>query len=308
MSDSFANVLKEIIPKKTKSVPLQRSTRALVSRINDWLEESRKEEPPRSPGFHVSALFDLCPRKEALVNKLGVEVLEETFDAKKLLTFAIGHAYHDLVQNKILAKSRLIVGVWKHSGSGEEIEGHCPDGSGLWVYQEPRVVLGIPGVPESERWRIVGSCDGDLADGRLLEAKSCGIGIYSGLDKGYASLDGIDDWYTACGKDGSWAQKYARSHSFQLRLYLCGLDRQEGVVFYLPKGQPPKGEPAMKEFIIRKLPGAEEAAREKVRSIFNAWAGGEWGGPLPRKVCGSPACKRAKDCPVVTQCFAESDS
>ncbi len=316
MTGSFADIAHEVI-KSPKEGP-ERSTKELVEPALDAVSSAHAAEPPRSQGFHISGLFDFCPREWALGGREGMiegdplageatgSLIPERFNAEKLLVFAIGHAFHRMLQDDILGKAGLLVGTWKKVNHDEYAEGPMPK-EGVWQYVEPTIDIAIEGLPDDPRWHIVGHSDGRLAalgKIRLGEFKSCKSTIYPGLDKAFSGVARIRDWWAAGGaNDRTWAEKYAKGHSFQLHCYLEGLGIDEGIVFYLPKEQP-NDQPPMKEFLLERDPSVLETAKEKVRAYHAAWNEGDWQGPLPRKICSAAHCKRAQDCEVVNECFS----
>jgi hypothetical protein len=316
---SFADLAKEFGGAVQKSPA--RSTSKLVDGLLAWLQHSRPHDPPRSPGFHVSGMYDYCPREAVLAHQLAKEtpvvVLdadEEVLTPYQILTFMIGHAYHHVLQNMLLGPANMLKGRWRRVNGDEEQVGFMPK-DGQWTYVEPGLRVPVPGVEDTPRWNLVGHSDGIVLLGALLdlppedeglvEFKSCNPDIYAGLDIAYASIHKVEDWYTAAGGwNKAWADKYARGHSAQLRTYLGTLGYQQGVVLYIPKGKPKPGEPEVKEFPIEADDRIIEAAFEKIRATYEAWNGGDWAGPLPRRVCQGAACPRAMSCPVAAECFA----
>jgi len=272
----------------------------------DWMVEDDlakwKSRDPYKLKFYASQLYDLCPRQWALLMRLKREIVHDRNTPNDLLTFGIGHAYHDLFQNNLWAFSGLLHGDWEHRVTGEIHVGTCPDRSGHWRYKERRVTLPVPGLPNTEDWSIIGKIDADFSPD-LGDLKSCSPKIYDWLDRGYSRLDDIEDWFEIMGEDCGWSDAYARKHTFQLTIYLYAADRERGWCMYVPKAKARSPQPPIKEFLVPKRPLILEAAHRKVEQSFRAWNGGDWEGPLPDMPCKSISCKLAQDCPVASECF-----
>ena len=290
-------------------------TDLLIDRLVKHLDDI--EDSPRSPGFHVSSLYDFCPRQKVLADRSPEDIKLWDPDATLRVTLSVGTAIHSWLQDGVLGPAGLLLGKWKHLKNGQTIVGEQPSQS--WGYVEPSMRVPVEGVPDAPEWHIVGSCDGILSTGRAIEAKSCGPTAWPQLLEAYNRLRYVENWRTACGQDqingkrSHLADKYARSHAFQLKIYLEGLDPEKdtdgrvkslsgGIVFYVDKTtrkHKQTGAP-FQEFSIRKDPACLEAAKDKVRAVYRA----EQENTLPFGVCSSRTCYKAKDCPVANECFS----
>jgi len=105
----------------------------------------------------ASSIHKICPRMFALMAAVGSDGIKaEEFNAETLWLFDQGHAYHDLMQQKILASlpDGILLGRWKRYEDGdrgqlvEEItnfKNDVPDGVSLERGWGPR--------PEGDGWR-----------------------------------------------------------------------------------------------------------------------------------------------------------
>jgi len=272
----------------------------------EWMENREVEKwesrDPYRLRFYASQIYKFCPRQWAILMRDKHTLVQDRNGYRDLLVFEHGHAVHDRFQNRIWAFSGMIHGDWKNRSTGEMHSGTCPDESGLWEYQERRVVMPVPGLPDTEEWSLIGKIDADF-DPDLADLKSCSPRIYEWLDRAYSRLDGIDDWFMCMGEDVGWADEYARNHTMQLTSYLFAADRPQGWCIYLPKA---KVEPPMKEFKVPKRPKVLEAIHRKIEQTHTAWNGGDWKGQLPDMPCKSITCKLAESCPVAMECFKEA--
>ncbi len=330
VSGDWADYVASFNPEVTVS---KHRTDLLIKKVCKYLDE--RPSKPRSPGFHVSQMYDYCPRQKVLMDRAPEGTHKPLWDPDAALhvTMDVGTAIHSWFQDEILGPAGLLLGKWAFQYTRDETwyrHGRKPDEEeGLWTYVEPSMRMAVEGVPDEDKWHLTGSCDGLLVTRKALEAKSCGPTAWPNLIKGYERLHLVEDWTTACGdstingKSVRLEDKYARGHAFQLKIYMEGIDPMEstggeleeiesGVVFYIDKttrahkgakGETGTGAP-FQEFELKRDTACIDAAKDKIRATYEAEQDGE---SLPFGVCQSRTCWKAKDCPVANECFAASD-
>jgi len=234
----------------------------------------------------VSALADLCPREEVLcsVNKV---TREETVEPDLSMIFAHGTALHWVLQNQVLPKVGILIGVWKCFGCGKahgQLIGdndlsalvlrpdRCNEcGTAEFTYVEQHFI--------NKEFRITGHPDGFLVipglPGKgIIEAKSIGQ---------------------------AWKVKQTpqMDHVIQAQCYLWLTGLKWAKILYWEKGG--HGLSALTEHHVER---DEDTLVEIKKALTYIWNGID-GGALPERICADKGCPRAKGCPVVDICFEE---
>lgn len=247
--------------------------------------------PPRSISeyLHVSDLLNKCIRKVAIVETMGISLPSKGVSLMDDLTYAQGDAIHDRLRDRIRnAAPELIFGHWscgckktktKSPCTFDKVKAlkcqHC--GSHLTRYVEVSIF--------NEEHKIVGNPDVLMLRGaatHITELKSMSDKMWGEL------LRPIPD------------------HVVQT-LFYWWLMREQGYtltdrisILYATKGYTFKGLP-VKEFVIEAAP--QMARLKPYLDEAKAIKAARQGGQLPKRVCGAPDEKEAKNCQVCKVCF-----
>lgn len=281
----------------------------------DWLVNG-KEEPPRAPGLHCSSLWKTCPRIPLLETKYRDYLKVETKTAGQQLTFDVGHALHDMWQNKYIGPFARLWGRWVclacspgedgrpkvvHEGTLPEC---CPSCSTPWQY-----VDGTQNLVYAETF---------VADDDLKYCGHCdGILISRGGKKVVFEFKTISKSQF----DGLKSPKF--EHVIQVHAYMHALGIKQALVLYMDKGsqadwkKKPDGtwsctNPHLKPFNVEFDQALWATMSARIRDYHKA---AEMAKTLPviershidefRRVCTSRSCDMAGDCSVRDLCFAE---
>lgn len=236
--------------------------------------------------LRVFALADLCPREEVLAATLKVE-RRRVVDPDLNMIFAYGHALHHILQNKVLANTGALLGVWrcvdcaKKFGSFSLNVGRdqtlvrkpkkCECSSEEFHYQEQHFV--------NEEFRIGGHPDGFL----VLQGMP-GMGIVE---------------CKSIGARGAWEVRQTPNmgHAIQAQCYLWLTGLQWAKILYWEKGT--NGLAALIEHTMER----DEDSIERIKSlIMSIWNGISTELP-PDRVCVSDVCPRAVKCALAKPCF-----
>jgi len=280
----------------------------LVDDLVYWLEND-KTEPPRAPGLHCSSLWKTCARTPLLESMHAASIQIRELKAGSRMTFDMGHALHNLIQNIYLGPFGRLYGEWKclrcqkivHKGTMPE---HCPecnlewrgsDGNQNIVYSELFV--------KDEELDFCGHCDGVLMsrDGlkkRVFEFKSKSKAQFARL------------------------RVPESSHIIQVHAYMKGLGLEEALILYWDKGSQCDwsrdsdgnwlaGDPHLKSFLVTWNEDLWGAIEQRIKAYHKATSlikslpvvTNETVMKFPR-VCTLASCDLATDCPVSQQCFA----
>lgn len=300
LSNIFGDYFDKVIP---KPVVVDNSP-SLIDEIDKSLES--RTPSYRSPGFHCSQIYDVCPREEALKSIHGDTPEVIGADLQKI--FDMGHKLHEMVQEDWLGPTGQLYGRWYNARDpGNFVTGHqTPVHT---KYSEPSLKVKVPGIPEDEEdYYLVGHCDGILDEmNSTLEIKGVSPSIFPSMEEQYnLLLNELNDfdWYTLCGEPTrKWGTKYARAHFFQSGLYTKGFSQTSDPVIskvrwshmlYVNK--------ANLKMFERRIPISDiplETAFRKIRAVYNHKETGD----LPKGVCSSQSCTRASKCPVAAECF-----
>lgn len=280
----------------------------LVDDLIFWLENV-KTELPRKPGLHASSLWKTCARKVLLEQIHADHLVIEEIKAGSRMTFDMGHALHDLIQNVYLGPFGRLFGNWKCLNCQKIVANgtmpkDCPscslpwrngeDGTRNLVYDEPFV--------HDEKLKYCGHCDGILLDRtgtkkRVFEFKSKSASQFRTL------------------------RRPESSHVIQVHAYMNGLGLDEAIILYWDKGSQcdwsrdsdggwHAGIPHLKSFLV---PFDKVLWAAMTRRIEEHHAASKL---LPtvttddvmkfKRVCTHSGCDLAKACAVSTYCFALS--
>jgi len=313
LSDGVAGFLNALLPPPiAKKSAIDLDSLAEKGRELLWMEEQVEWAKKEAEGtsFHPSQLANPCMRFDVLrhlsrVDGSGIEIMPttESFNYKLQRKFDVGHALHDMEQQKYfrLLKDKVI-GRWRCSCCGTTIEKPqltpkpCvnsirvygdPSGSsadrvkvcrndGRWIYVEPRVV--------NEIWDIEGRTDLALF-----------VPEYVG-GNGIVLVDiktvGEERWPSITEP----VEKDVR----QLQIYLWFWPAEAGILRYMAQGR--ADEPA-KHWEVRREPKVEAWVKNYIETVKKLAQEGRW-------QVASPACtkrtqSRAQRCPAKKTCFPE---
>lgn len=207
--------------------------------------QQEKRFTAETDGFlHVSDLFSECMRKIFLTQREQVKITEQTPPTKRLL-FDTGLAFEEVVK--------------KYFNS-----------MGIFSESYPKVY--------DNDLRIVGTPDGRMLNGMLLEVKAKNPALYR-----LSSRQPI------------------RKHQFQVEEYLRMDKSKMGIIFEATWAE--QKVPFRSHIVHFNLKVANV-----VKRTVGALREAEAGGPLPGRVCLSQDEKRAMQCPVRDLCFAEESN
>lgn len=207
----------------TKKQDSKDPSKDLVEDLIEWLERD-KTEKARAPGLHCSSLWKTCARTPLLMAMFGDLIEEEKLKAGSHMTFDMGHALHDMIQNHYLGPFGRLWGNWKclncqaivHVGTLPKSCGRCDvpwrnpkDGTINIVYDESFV--------KDKELDYCGHCDGIILgrDGkkkRVFEFKTKSKSQFGRL------------------------RRPEFSHIIQVHAYMNGLGLREAIVLYWDKG------------------------------------------------------------------------
>lgn len=273
-----------------------------------WLVHG-KTEPPRAPGLHCSSLWSTCPRVPLLEKKYAQYLRVEEDSAGQRLTYDVGHALHDMVQNSYLGPFGRLWGNWKclrcqeitYQGLMPKTCPRCElpwrdpvDGSQNILYAEMFV--------SDDDLKYCGHCDGIVLSRAghkfVFEFKTISKSQFPGLR----------------------AAKH--EHVVQCHAYMHALKLRKAVVLYLDKGSQadwkkmPDGSwispnPHLKAFLIEFDQKLWDTMSRRIREYHQA---AEVASRLPvieaadinkfSRVCTHKQCDLAVECRVSEYCFA----
>ena len=292
--------------------------KSLTKEAFNFLTTIAGREDPRSPGFHASGMYSVCDR-EFLLTVLTEKSTQSYIEAELRLKFLLGHQIHSLLQDDILGPAGLIKGFWKCRKCGWYYNEPSSDillpfpnrtcqccGNQWWGYVEPKVRIAVPGVPDEPMWNIVGACDGIRTSGGVLDIKTIsprGVGY---LEDSWGEVDAETDWGFPNEKL-SWSKKSVRKYFVQLQLYMHGFNEKSGIVLYVPKDTIDD----MKTWIeipVEYNKDVVDIIFDKIRRIYSCYQkitdkSIDSVPDLPKRVCHTATCYRARDCAVADECF-----
>lgn len=253
--------------------------------------------------FRISSFGEMCPREEVLRNRFDVPVTRG-IGPDLGLVFEFGHSIHWIMQNKVMAATGHIVGMWRCTWCGETY-------GGKELVARPEVCLrcgAFPGGldrvknkpvasgrPEAflfmEQWvgnheyMIGGSPDGFFVDGDPLDFKDEDVVVLefkSASDANYVKYQKAPDFM----------------HVIQCQCYMWITGYSRAKILYVNKGK--FGMEGIMEHDVAYDPETIEMVKTGITQVRR----GLIGGPVPpRQMCASESCPRATACVVSKQCF-----
>lgn len=247
-------------------------------RAHPWLDDKSY--------LRVSSLSGMCPREEVICAQNLVS-RTKVVEAELSMTFTHGHALHWGLQNKVLADTGLLYGVWKCVDCAKQYGKHTPNimmdqelvrrpekcdcGSLDFFYREQHFV--------NDQYRL-----GGHPDGFLVLPGMPGIGIFEGKSIGAHNV---------------WKVKYTpdMGHVVQTQAYMWLTGLQWAKILYWNKGG--QGLSALVEHTVERDEEAIAAIKNMITSIWDGLASGL----LPERICAASSCERAHECSVRELCF-----
>lgn len=257
--------------------------RLMEQRLGDY-------EPVKPLGaddwIRVSAFAEICPRQEVICTTKSI-VREKDISPDLELIFAHGHSLHWGLQNKILPRLGCLIGVWMCESCGTSFGSYqpgvpveqtmvrqpdaCSCGHKEFIYKEVTLV--------NERFRISGHPDGVLvlpgqSSPGLFEAKSVGA-------------------------RNAWQIKSAPmlGHVVQVQLYMWMLGLKWAKILYWDKAG--NGLDCITEHHVEYSDDMVATAHSEIEKM----RAGLRTGSLPERICATETCTKAKECPVIRECF-----
>lgn len=273
-----------------------------------WLVHG-KTEPPRAPGLHCSSLWKTCPRVPLLEARYREYLKVEKDTAGQRLTYDVGHALHDMMQNTFMGPFGRLWGNWKclscqdvtHEGTMPQA---CPRCDVPWRCEED----GVQNIVYAELFvsddilKYCGHCDGIMLSREgnkfVFEFKTISKSQFPKLR----------------------AAKH--EHVVQVHAYMNALGLRDAVVLYLDKGSQadwkklPDGtwvspNPHVKAFHIKWDDDLWATMQSRIQDYHKAT---ERAKKLPtveiehvnefHRICTHTGCDLAADCGVRDYCFA----
>lgn len=264
--------------------------RSPIMKLDAFLRKGY-EQDARSPGFHASQLYKLCPRELALMalaEQSGAKMTAVPIGVGLQWRFDVGHALHQWIQDRYLGPMRMLEGIWRCQACHHEVNGLMPDKPHCSINGHP-VRWTFREVPvQDTKLGIVGRCDGIYIPKKgqrlVLDIKTVNPDYYHGL--------------RGPGPDYIW-QAVCYMHLLKLDeaiiLYAAptmveGLDRLPFKEFYVDYDRR-----VWKQIVDKVM-----AARRIVDAIGQKK---KFTVPERLEVCCAKTSRRANDCPVRTECF-----
>lgn len=325
---SIGDIISQFAIPPTPSTPAQE----WLADLTKFLEGNYDSlvHPPRDPGLHASGLADVCARREVIFETFGKPV--KKVRAGNQLTYGFGHAMHWWWQHRYLGPKQELWGDWmctacpcsscdgvldKMVKSPEDGCNAC-HGTGRKVTQglmpmfcECRTpwqdsIRYLEMAVNNKRLGYVGHTDGILI--RTGQKKKTIFEFKTDGPSNYEDRDGPEP-----------------KHVIQAHAYMEPLKIDEALIVYQAKAKQCDWEKQgndwvatnlhIKPYLVKFDPviwGPIEArikdhheARAHIQSLLDE-------GKRPgrddiakfKKVCDSPRCQLARDCPVASQCFS----
>ncbi len=256
----------------------------------DWAVKAYRTERVAVPMkadtvIRASSIGWMCFREEVLAARHGI-TRKEVVSADSNWTYSVGHAVHWAMQNEVLGPKGQIVGEWRcrscgdHQGGAEDYDlrpypEDCPK------CHSPELGFEYVELP--------------LYDSELLIRGHCD-GFHP---------NGVDIWEFK--SSNSYAMKAIRqgqiwpAYKVQGQIYLHLTGRKRFRFLFVDKGENVLKR-AWHPMLIERDQKEIDAKKKAIVQMREAIASPKK--KLPERICANETCDRAKNCPVVTQCFA----
>lgn len=275
-----------------KVVAQAAGTQASIKKLIKLNLIREQEVPPLTleSYLRVSSMHKFCAREEVLASTLKIN-RQDSVDADLSLIFAHGTGLHYALQNQVLADIGVLVGEWR-----------CVDCA-----------------------KQYGKLEGDLATSQTLVRKpkicDCGCKDFNyreqhfinkelrvgGHPDGFLILPGMEGLgiieCKSISSRGAWEVRDIpkMDHVVQIQSYFWLTGLKWGKILYWDKGG--HGLSALAEHTIERDEEAIGEIKSLVSSIWRGLASGE----LPERICETNSCPKAKECPLVKQCFGAKE-
>jgi len=320
----LGNIIKSI--KKDTSTVEESTIPIRDVRLVDWGIENLKSEDtirPMKSGTYIraSGLGGVCAREEVLAARHDI-IRTKPWSSDIKWAMAIGTGLHYVFQNEILGPRKLLTGQWKCSNCNR-IHGS---------FSEPTVMPdGCDGCGFKSGTLICVKCHNECKRNRDPEidksytnkvCEQCGeawevvpvmfeyvelylvdheLGIHGHTDGFHPIPTDMWEFKTANG----WSMKGFRNgdiydkYKVQAQFYLATANRRRMRFVFLDKSTNSIKDSWLEVFVNR-----DQQQFDEIRSNIIALREGLDGGPLPKRICGTRSCPRAKECQLEDICFS----
>ncbi len=277
----------------------------LKNLIASAVKEKRKSLPidPSSPSSYVrcSGISTMCPREEVLVSLLNVDIMDEV-SGDLGVTFAHGNALHHVLQNDILPRANVLIGVWRCNECGARY--------GRWEPDKGDPMYGLVPRPVS----CIG-CDSHATDLRRADT----LFFYeevtlvnteirlTGHPDGFLRMPGMPGIgqleIKSVSERSAWEIRNVPDigHVMQVQAYMLLTGLKWAKILYWNKAG--FGLSAFVEHFVERDENTITKIKDMIESIFR----GLNGGFLPSRICSTISAPRAKQCPVAKPCFKNEE-
>lgn len=273
-----------------------------------WLVHG-KTEPPRKPGLHCSSLWTTCPRVPLLEKKYAKFLMIEQDSAGQRLTYDVGHALHDMVQNAYMGPFGRLWGNWKCLRCQEVThQGLMPEACPKCAVPRRDAVDGFQNILYAEMF---------VSDENLMYCGHC-----DGIVLSRAGNKFVFEFKTISKAQYEKLRAPKHEHVIQCHAYMNALGLRQAVVLYLDKASQadwkkmPDGtwispNPHVKVFLVNFDQKLWESMSRRIREYHQADAVAK---KLPvveiedinkfARVCTHKTCDLAAECRVREYCYA----
>lgn len=308
-------MLGKVVQMRPESEAVQVSKRLSKYIVENWRREEKivpvsskaRDNRYEEFWFMASSIDKLCPRMIAIAavdTAKGVEPVVNLIEHETLWNFDVGHAYHDMIQKRVLASipGSVLQGSWERYG--ERVEGcygpqafkgtiergwePMPKYEGYpaqpWTFVEPKF--------RDRDYRYVGKADGILVWPDVTEI----LEIKTEKPEAMSSLDPM------------LGGQPRASHILQVQSYMWQFGLDKARIVYVEKGGR-NVETSMIEHEVTR----DETSIERIKALLSLC----WGAllsyennpdqPLPDRIraCERKSDARTKYCPARDVCFAK---
>lgn len=245
---------------------------------------------PLKPGdwIRASSVPHLCAREEVLCSLRGIP-RKNIIPPETNLIFLHGTALHWAVQNELLPRLGVLLGVWRCHECGQTYGSYDMAPANVSLRPDDCLRCGchdftyVEVYLKNNTYRVHGHVDGllripGLLGPGLLEVKSIGDRFFHEV-----------------------RERPMIAHIIQVHIYfwLLGPEFQWAKVLYWNKGG--SGLAALREHLVERDEQTIFAIQAAITSI---WKGVEEG-VLPDRICATATCPRAARCAVTERCFEQ---
>ncbi|MCK5788780.1 MAG: hypothetical protein KAH32_07265 [Chlamydiia bacterium] len=282
-----------------------KSTFSLKNALHKHLAGFEEARPIHN--IHASAVTskdkDFCPREYALLDLTGKKQKGQFIGTSLRTTFNHGNDLQKRINEEYLTK--IMVGDWQCRNCGE-IQQLCrkPEESKcfnqdtithIWQYLEPR--------PLSKCSGISGGIDALINTGepkyKIYELKTMAVDQFKALKAPLAEHRLRTNLYMRLVAESDGDLKHRVNAQEAGILYVCkGFGIKDDTL--KEQGIKDAGFTPFKEFAITRDDKSTQELSNRAQMVKQFREGGK----MPQGVCKNSFCKRAKTCPVISECFS----